>query len=89
MFEVQMLENKETKYYKKYYFVSYKDHCWDKEIAELLCINIREYQHLMMTFGADYIWSWYDVGFYNKNNAQNAVDYLNEKYGVMLKLEGG
>jgi len=85
MFIVEKFKNEE----REYYFILYKDYCWDEEITKLLHMDVEEYRRLLVSFGAEPgATKQSDVKFYNENYAKDAVEYLNEKYGVMLKLEG-
>lgn len=76
-----------------YYYISYFSGknalTWDNQIARLLDMNTKTYRNLLISFGAEPgVTKQSDVKFYNEDNAKNAVEYLNEKYGVLLKLKG-
>lgn len=56
----------------------------DSDISEKLKIPLKEYQNCLLKFnGFKY---FQDVYFCDKLDCQNALDYLNEKYGVLLAL---
>jgi hypothetical protein len=58
----------------------------DKDIAEKLNLSLEEYQKILESFGA--CKETLEMFFHDKLDCQNALDYLNEKYGVLLALLG-
>lgn len=60
----------------------------DKDIAEILKLELKSYQKILQHFngkkdalGTRHIFS-------NVEDARKALDHLNDKYGVLLKLMG-
>lgn len=60
----------------------------DIDIANLIGISFDQYQKELLSFNnrVDYI-NW-DIIFYNKEDVERALEYMINKYGVLLALIG-
>lgn len=70
-----------------YITINSSDIIYDFEICEYLNIPLEEYQNEIIKFNG-YVKDD-DIYFHSKEDCQNAFNYVNEKYGVLLVLLGG
>jgi len=75
------------------YYLTVKNMVWpDIDVAELLNMSVKQYHNLLIQYGATINYREgraYDGYFTSLSDIQKLIDYLNEKYGVALKLIGG
>ena len=57
--------------------------CFDTEIAEYFGISVKQYQKELKKFGA---YKYRDTLFKNKDDAERALEFLKEKYGIISQL---
>lgn len=75
-----ILQNSFNLYYIdiEYYYMT------DEKLAKLIGIPLEQYQQELLQFNGVYFGT--EIIFHLKEYAQKALDYIIEKYGVMLTL---
>lgn len=58
----------------------------DKQIAEILNLDIKAYEKILQHFNGEKNYLMHK--FSDVRDANRALNYLNDKYGVLLKLMG-
>lgn len=72
----------------KIYFIKHKDFIMDSSIACQLDISSDEYKKILKKFGAFLSDSDGQYYFYEKENCQKALEYLEDMYVIVIKLKG-
>lgn len=89
--QFRMVRDTSNKYYYINFFKNNKTYCcFDKEIASLIDIPYKDYEKLAVSYGAE-LYNYYNTSviyFYSHVEAKEFVNYLNDKYLVMIALSG-
>jgi len=72
----------------KIYFIKHKDFIMDCSIASQLDIELEKYKKILKKFGAFLSSSDGQYYFYEKENCQKALEYLEDMYIIVMKLKG-
>lgn len=70
------------------YSIVYNNHWHDYKIANILNLTLFDYHTELRRFNFKTFINYKKVTFQNEEDAQKVANYLNEKYGVILKLQG-
>lgn len=73
------------------YFVTITGYacCTDTFNANFLRMSVRKYKNILKKFNAYTIGASRECYFLNYDDVKKCVDYLNEKYGIMIELMKG
>jgi hypothetical protein len=66
------------------YYIDIEYYMTDENIAKLIGIPLEQYQQELLQFNGVYFGT--EIIFHLKEHAQKALDYIIEKYGVILTL---
>lgn len=69
------------------YWLSFNDLIYDKYIAQAFGISLWKYNNILKKFGAKKYGSLHDLFFFNKEDAEKALNYLNDTYVIIYKLK--
>jgi len=71
------------------YFIGYKTRVSDKEVANVIQIPVEDYVNILKSYNAQLDTGEYFTNeyFFNKrSDAIKCAEFLNEKYGLLIKL---
>jgi len=70
------------------YYIVFQDFETDMDIARKLKITFEKYIEILMSFNAFYDKEIGEYFFRNREDIIKCVEFLNEKYGMLVKLMG-